>query len=100
MELKGLKDILERAKAINNRTEDKIDRLKSVLIEYEEFVESVPNFTGFRLSELINDIDHAKNKRINVSKKSLHTDFKRIKELAVFRINHMYSILKGKSDRP
>lgn len=92
--IKEIKELIQTIEKINNRTENKIDALKLVLIEYNELSKRDSNFGDFSVVELIKDIDVAKKKRVNVSKKSIHSDFLRIKKESLFRIKHNYSILK------
>ncbi len=84
-------EIVRNLKQINNQTENKIDQLKLLLIEYDN-LHSQANLKGFQVSELIQDIDTAKNKRKNVSRKYIHGEFVRIKELALIRIEHNNAI--------
>ena len=93
-------EILKKLKKINNQSENKIDLLKLTLIEYNNLIKSESNFKGFQVLELIQDIDNAKSRRVNVSKKYIHTEFLKIKEVALFRIEHNYSIQRFKPDKP
>ena len=85
---KKFKEFVRRIKALNNQTENKIDVLKTILIEYNDFCKSLPDYKGYSVVTLIDDITHAKTKRKNVSKHSIHKDFLRIKEDALFKIEH------------
>ena len=86
------KEIIKKIERINNQTPNKIDELMSTLIEYDTLIHSVENFSGYQIIELVQNIDKAKTKRVNVSKKYIHGEFKRIKEAALFRIKHNYSL--------
>ena len=88
--VKKFKDFVRRIKAVNNQTENKIDVLKTILIEYDDFCKSLPDFKGYPMTILIDDITIAKTRRKNVSKHSIHKDFLRIKEDALFKITHSH----------
>lgn len=96
--LKKAEGIIKKLEKINNQTENKIDQLKLALVEYDT-LQSQANLGGYQVSELIQAIDTAKTKRKNVSKKYIHGEFVRIKELALFRIKHNTSLLKFKSEK-
>lgn len=83
-----LKDFVRRIKAVNNQTENKIDVLQKILIEYNDFCKFFPDFRGYSISMLIDKITEAKTKRKNVSKRSIHQAFLTIKEDALFKIEH------------
>ena len=90
--LKEVKTFIKKIKAINNRTEDKIIVLKKTLQEYNTYRNNHLDFLGnsYQVEDLINSITIAQTKRKNVSKKSLHDEFSRTKELALFRLEHIY----------
>lgn len=85
---KDVKEIYKRLQKVNNRTKNKIDVLQDVLRDYDNYCSKLENFKGFSVRQLIDDISRAKIKRKNVSKRYLHQEFLRIKELADFRIRH------------
>ena len=85
---KEIKELVQRIKATNNQTKNKIDVLQSILIEYDNFCSQLGDFRGYSVKGLIDDITKAKTKRKNVSKHSLHQEFLRIKEDALFKIEH------------
>ncbi len=87
-EVNKSKDFVRRIKAVNNQTENKIDVLQKILIEYNNFCKSIPDFKGYSVSMLIDNIMETKTKRKNVSKRSIHKAFLTIKEDAIFKIEH------------
>lgn len=83
-------------KAVNNQTENKIDVLKKILVKYDEFCKTIADFKGYPVTGLIEDINLAKTRRKNVGKHSIHIDFLKIKEDALFKVKHNYSIILHK----
>lgn len=63
-------------------------------MEYNEIVKNLDNFKRFQVSDFIQQIIDAKNKRKNVSRKYIHGQFLMIKDIVLFRLNHNYSLLK------
>ncbi len=82
------KEFVRRSKAVNNQTENKIDVLRTILVEYNAFCLSLKDFKGYPITMLIDDISNAKTKRKNVSQHYIHKEFIRIKENALFKIEH------------
>lgn len=97
--LDEIHSIIKKIENINNRTENKIDQLLIAIMEYDEIIKNLDNFNGFQVSEFIQQIIEAKNKRKNVSRKYIHGQFLRIKDLVLFRLKHNYSILKFNSKK-
>ncbi len=84
--------LISRIEKINNRTENKLEVLKTTLVEYDRFrnLHSDIFSNNYQVSDLINSITIAQTKRKNVSKKSLHKEFLKTKDDALFRLWHTH----------
>jgi len=85
--------LIMKIEKINNRTENKINELQIAINEYDTIIKRIDNFKGYCISEFIQQITEAKNKRKNVSRKYIHNEFLRIKEIVLFRLRHNYSLI-------
>ena len=90
--IKELKSFILRIYRINNQTENKLDVLRTALQEYDKFrnLHSEVFANNYQISDLINTITTAQNKRNNVSKASLHKAFLKVKDDALFRLRHTH----------
>lgn len=86
------KKLIQNLKKLKISTENNLDLLKIILSNYNT-LQIEGNLKGFKIVDLIEEVDSAKYKRVNVSKKFKNQEFKRIKDLAIFRIEHNCAII-------